>query len=244
MSVLHRLTFAALIGLVGAGLVLQGLIFQSLVPPAGLLLAIGSAISAAVVASRRRWSPAVGAVWCALMVSLNAPFIVHDLSNPADVVNFVFNLWTVPLLMLGIVAGIAATIWGVGRPAPTWLGSALVTGAGVLLGGSVVAIMPRPSGAELSPALMANSTRLTAQHMTFDQTEVHVRAGQPAVVQLTNADGIEHSFDIDALGVHTYLPSGKTQVTVFQPSTPGTYTFYCGIPGHADRMQGTLIVDA
>lgn len=241
MSVLYKLTLAALVGLIVSGLVLQGLIFQSLMPPAGLLLAVGSALAAAAMTTRRRWAVVVGALWCVLMLLFNAPFIVRDLSNPDDVVNFVFNVWTVPLLALGIVAGTAETLH---KAAPRWLASALVGILGLMLGASVVAAVPRPSATQLSPELLANSTRLTAEHMAFDQTELHARVGQMATIQLTNRDGIEHSFDIDALGVHTYLPSGKTELAVFQPSVPGTYTFYCGIPGHSDRMHGELIVAA
>ena len=39
------------------------------------------------------------------------------------------------------------------------------------------------------------------------------------------------------------MPSGKPALALFTPTTPGTYTFYCHIPGHREAgMVGTLIV--
>jgi hypothetical protein len=28
------------------------------------------------------------------------------------------------------------------------------------------------------------------------------------------------------------MPSGKPAIALFKPTTPGTYTFYCQVPGH------------
>ncbi len=62
-------------------------------------------------------------------------------------------------------------------------------------------------------------------------------------LRLENQDTNAHSFDIDEFTVHTPLPAGATSLALFTPSTPGTYTFYCSIPGHREAgMVGTLVV--
>ena len=67
-------------------------------------------------------------------------------------------------------------------------------------------------------------------------------------LRLENTDGASHSFDVDELNVHALMPGGKSSLALFKPTKPGTYTFYCGIPGHYNKatgegMHGTLIVE-
>ncbi len=49
----------------------------------------------------------------------------------------------------------------------------------------------------------------------------------------------------DEFNVHASMPAGKSNVAIFTPTQPGTYTFYCR--PHADKaartgMVGTLAV--
>ena len=248
LSGLGRMTLVALLALLVLGLYLQLFIFQALLPPIGLVLAVGSLITAALVAKQWRWAPAAGSAWCALMLAGNATAIVRDLSNPDDTANFVFNLWAAPVLVIGLAAGVGATVQNYRRPqlnraAARWLPSALVLLLGVALGGSLVALIPRPAAADVAPDVLASASPLIAQGMQFDQTELHARTGEILVLQLANRDALEHSFDIDELNVHTFLPGGKARVAMFRPSKPGTYSFYCGIPGYRDQMHGVLVVE-
>ena len=67
---------------------------------------------------------------------------------------------------------------------------------------------------------------------------------QTDVLRLESSDAAAHSFDIDELNVHVPMPADKPVLALFTPSTLGTYTFYCGIPGHTEAgMVGTLIVE-
>lgn len=82
----------------------------------------------------------------------------------------------------------------------------------------------------------------------FDQKEIRVKAGETVALKLSNEDTTAHSFDIDELDVHAPMPSDQIGLALFRPTEPGTYTFYCAIPGHADvekgtGMIGTLIVE-
>lgn len=90
----------------------------------------------------------------------------------------------------------------------------------------------------------AGAVVLTSQDMRFTQDAIPVRVGQPVVLKLNNADLYAHSFDVDALDLHVAMPAkGHTSVT-FTPAAPGSYPFYCGVPGHAQAgMVGTLQVE-
>jgi plastocyanin len=61
-------------------------------------------------------------------------------------------------------------------------------------------------------------------------------------VALRNRDLFWHTFSIDALGVDIRAPVGRLRSASFE-AQPGTYSFYCRIPGHATLgMRGTLTV--
>jgi len=71
-----------------------------------------------------------------------------------------------------------------------------------------------------------------------------VKVGEVVAFRLDNLHDAPHSFDIDELNVHASMPVGQSGLALFTPTKPGTYTFYCSLPGHqAAGMQGMLIVD-
>ncbi len=71
-----------------------------------------------------------------------------------------------------------------------------------------------------------------------------VQPGDVVKVTLANGDGIEHGFAIDALKVNSPHVSAKgQQVSVtFVADKPGTYLYYCPLPGHRIGMEGKLVV--
>jgi plastocyanin len=80
----------------------------------------------------------------------------------------------------------------------------------------------------------------------FDRTEITAKVGEIVVLRLDNTDTKTHYLDIDELNVHAFIPAGKSNVALFKPTQPGTYTFYCH--PHANKaartgMVGTLIVE-
>ncbi len=78
----------------------------------------------------------------------------------------------------------------------------------------------------------------------FAQEEIRVKAGEKVQLILANEDISPHSFDVDAWDVHVLMPGRKQGAATFTPSQPGTYSFYCGVPGHVEAgMVGTLIVE-
>ena len=61
-------------------------------------------------------------------------------------------------------------------------------------------------------------------------------------VAVSNRDLFWHTFTIDALKVDIRAPVGRVRSATFE-AKPGTYTYYCRIPGHATLgMRGTLRV--
>ncbi len=118
----------------------------------------------------------------------------------------------------------------------------------LLLGGMLTtAIQPRGSLPGVSPEALAQLPVLTAKDGLFEQPEIRAKAGETVALRLDNTDTSIHHFDIDEFNVHVLMPPGKSNLALFTPTQPGTYTFYC--QPHADKaartgMVGTVIVEA
>ena len=102
------------------------------------------------------------------------------------------------------------------------------TGGGGAGGGSTVNIST-PSGTELA----------------YDQKSVSAKAGS-VTIDFTNNESISHDVAVesssgDTVGQTDLVASGTANTTV--DLQPGTYQFFCTVPGHREAgMQGTLTV--
>ncbi len=114
-----------------------------------------------------------------------------------------------------------------------------------VLGASLVAVIPQADAtAGVRAEALAPLPALVAGRNTFDRVELRANVGETVALRLENTDTLLHYFDIDAFDVHVPMPSGKPALALFTPTTPGTYTFYCHIPGHIEAgMVGSLIVE-
>ncbi len=66
--------------------------------------------------------------------------------------------------------------------------------------------------------------------------------GGEVTVAVRNRDLFWHTFTIDALGVDIRAPVGRLRTATFE-AQPGTYSYYCRIPGHETLgMRGTLTI--
>ncbi len=108
---------------------------------------------------------------------------------------------------------------------------------------------------------------LTAVGMAFQPNTLEVTAGMPVRLTMTNEDALEHDFSIleipmETMGatalpmeghdmggmtvdpqLHMAVAMGMSNTVEFTPSRPGTYEFYCTVPGHREAgMVGTLTV--
>jgi len=244
-----------------AALVINGLFF---VPdlfssgPNGLNLGhiIPALVVAAIVASRFRWTPALGALFSGLMLLDGSVFLTTLLTEPDTAATFALAATFFASAAVGLFAGIGATVQhyraGQSKPfvdplAPWWAYPALLALVALVLGGILTtAIQPRGTLPGVSPEALAQLPALTAKDYLFEQPEIRAKVGERVALRLDNADTSTHHLDIDEFNVHVLMPAGKSNLALFTPTQPGTYTFYCR--PHADKaertgMVGTLIVE-
>lgn len=88
----------------------------------------------------------------------------------------------------------------------------------------------------------ARRIEVTASDFAFEPDAITARAGEDLAVVLTSED-VLHDFTIDELDAHVAADRGETAEGGVTPEEPGTYTFYCSVPGHREAgMEGTLTV--
>lgn len=243
----------ALVALVAMGMValLSGLILTGELDVFTLTPALIAFILAGLVATGWRWATVVAGVLSGLLLLALLAFTVPTLARPQEP-DFISALLFLALALVATVAGIGAAVQnnrGDQRRAPRWLAYALIGLAGLVLGAILVALVPaQGTAAGVSPEVLAGLPMVKTQGFAFDQPVIRVKAGETVALQLSNEDSTAHSFDVDELGVHAPMPSDQPGLALFRPAEPGTYTFYCSIPGHANLeagtgMVGTLIVE-
>jgi nitrite reductase (NO-forming) len=110
--------------------------------------------------------------------------------------------------------------------------------AGLLEFGSTPAVArSEGTGSSADEGTLAVDAGITG----FEPGELEATEGDVAI-RITNLDAFDHDFTIDDLGVHVVFGAEETIDTSFE-AAPGTYTFYCSIPGHRESgMEGTLTV--
>jgi len=92
------------------------------------------------------------------------------------------------------------------------------------------------------PGGPAIAAQLDAFDIGWDPKEITIGTG-PQTIAITNTGVSLHDFTIDELGIKVDLPAGET-TNVEINAEPGTYTFYCSIPGRREAgMEGTLTVE-
>ncbi|MBA3947021.1 MAG: cupredoxin domain-containing protein [Herpetosiphonaceae bacterium] len=245
---LEQLTVVALLGTASIP-VYYALALSSEAEPIFALFGLVPLVTAGLVLRRWRWAPALAALWSAGMLLGNGPALVAAIVQPDETRAFAVNVLFVAVAVVGLGAGLAAAVQNrctapVDRHMPRLVPVLLATLVGLVVGALLVAAIPQ-HGPEtlLDSAGLGNLPVLTAAQRRFDRPEIHVKVGATVGLRLVNQDQERHRFDIDAFNVHAPMPTKQNGVALFQATQAGTYTFYCGIPGHrAAGMQGTLIV--
>ncbi len=110
--------------------------------------------------------------------------------------------------------------------------------AGVLRYGATPAVVEGGSddgGAQEGPV------SVDATITGFSPGDLEVAEGE-VTLAIANQDAFEHDFTIDELDVQLVMGANETVEGTFE-AIPGTYTFYCSIPGHREAgMEGTITV--
>jgi nitrite reductase (NO-forming) len=110
-------------------------------------------------------------------------------------------------------------------------------------GGAATSPAPSPTPATEPAGGSEGAVELHASITGFTPPSLHV-PGPVVRIALVNDDPMPHDLTIDELGVKVAVDPGATATVRFR-ADPGTYTFYCSIPGHREAgMEGTLVVGA
>lgn len=251
VSALNKLTAATLVGTALSLLYVQAMLLH-LFEPRLAVLAVIELIAAGLVlgypVQAWRWTPLLATLFGGLMLVGQWNVIVYELAHPANFHPFAYMVVTVMIAVVGVVAGGAAAVQNYRYPAaerstPRGLTYALV-GTGMLCVGIILtAAIPHETSSAVNPELVAGLPALTTPGFNFDQTELYAQAGETVALRLENTHGVPHTFDIDDLNVHTAMPPGESGLALFRAREPGTYTYYCAVPGHRELgMEGTLVV--
>ena len=111
--------------------------------------------------------------------------------------------------------------------------------------GTVEAATGSPSASPAASPAAAGTIELDAKDIAFVPTEITINASdEPVTIKMKNTGAALHNFSIDSLKIDVDVNPGETVDIVIPAGTaPGTYDFYCNVPGHKEAgMVGTLIV--
>jgi uncharacterized cupredoxin-like copper-binding protein len=103
-----------------------------------------------------------------------------------------------------------------------------------------------PTAEAATPADTGNATGATQVAMVdiaFNPNAITIPANTDVTISLVNNGAAVHNFNVDELNVHSgdYQPGQTGTVTI--NAQPGTYQYYCAIPGHKEAgMVGTITV--
>jgi uncharacterized cupredoxin-like copper-binding protein len=105
--------------------------------------------------------------------------------------------------------------------------------------------------------------QVVTQNFRFTPAALELRANQAVRFTLRDPDTVEHDFQVDGLtvmagampadhvheagsvpvGFHVHAAAGASTTLTFTPTTRGTYTAYCTVPGHREAgMVATVTV--
>jgi plastocyanin len=93
-----------------------------------------------------------------------------------------------------------------------------------------------------APTSGARTVDIEASNFQFAPGRIDLGTGEEVALELTSEDG-PHDFAVDGLGPVADVSGGETTTQRLRIDEPGTYTFFCTIPGHRDGgMEGSLVV--
>lgn len=105
------------------------------------------------------------------------------------------------------------------------------------------AVLLAGGGAAAYGASSEDVIQVTAQRYSYSPSEIVLRKGKPAVLELTSRDFM-HGFKVPALNIRVDLPPGTVTRVRVTPEKTGIYDFlcdnFCG-SGH-EQMEGRIVV--
>ena len=89
----------------------------------------------------------------------------------------------------------------------------------------------------------ARLIKVNATSYSFQPGRITIHAGEDVAIAL-HSDDTFHDFVVDRVVGHVVgADGGSTAKGGLRINRPGTYTFYCSVPGHRSAgMEGTIVV--
>lgn len=221
----------------GGGLLLLAALFASIqilagevIPPLAVAALVYAGLGGVLLRVTRRWLVLATSVLIVVHLATSIPFLVAALAHPESPASFLPDAFIV-VVALAVLAGALTGLRGRGSRRRIAVAAALLAAA--LTVGSVVAA----SGVD-SDVRQAGDVPIESVRSTFP-ARVQVPAGG-AALWVDNQDPFRHTLVIEGTDVHAELP-GSTAVRVETDLAPGTYRYFCDVPGH-ELMAGELVV--
>lgn len=82
---------------------------------------------------------------------------------------------------------------------------------------------------------------VTIRDHRFTPAEIHLPAGKPAVLDISNEDSMAEEFDSSALKIEKVIPGGRKGIVRLHALDPGKYPFMGEY--HSDTAQGVVIAE-
>ena len=117
----------------------------------------------------------------------------------------------------------------------------------ILLVAACAGVAPSPAGvadAPRPPARTEQVVHVTAKKFEYTPSVIRLKAGVPAVIELTTLDR-RHGFAVPDLGIDEEIAPGRPTVVRLTPDRPGEYPFHCSVfcgDGH-EGMSGRIVVE-
>ncbi len=95
----------------------------------------------------------------------------------------------------------------------------------------------------LPPVAGARTVEIVATDFSFSPIEIPVKAGEVVNLNLANKGNTVHDITVPSLRVRLVALPGQTVAGAIRADRPGTYEFFCSIPGHRESgMVGRIVV--
>jgi len=142
------------------------------------------------------------------------------------------------VLLVTLVVGLALLGAALGWAGPGWGWSGHDRWMAGHMGWSTI------DGSADPPVPGAATVEVVATDLRFAPTTITVTAGVATNLTLVNDGRVFHDLTIPTLGFTLDADPDEQSSGSLTVDEPGTYTFECTVPGHADAgMRGTLVVE-
>lgn len=92
-----------------------------------------------------------------------------------------------------------------------------------------------------SQAFAVTTIEVVIKDHRFSPSEIHVKAGEPAILHITNKDPMAEEFDSTALKVEKVIAGGRDGNVRLRPLDKGRYPFIGEY--HSDTAKGVVIAE-